>query len=86
MYRSGRFAPVVNDLERIKATNDAALQAIREEAVTAQILDPGVLLCKDGFKSEVKGVSLYTDGVHFSETGADLVWGWVISSLKDQSE
>jgi peptidoglycan/LPS O-acetylase OafA/YrhL len=86
MYRSGRFAPVVNDLERIKATNDAALQAIREEAVTAQILDPGVLLCKDGFKGEVKGVSLYTDGVHFSESGADLVWGWVISSLKDQSE
>lgn len=82
MYRSGRFAPVVNDVDRVNATNEALRQAIMGLGMPVQVLDLDPLLCQDGYSREVGGVSLHTDGVHFTEPGAALVWDWILPQLK----
>ncbi|MBK6763707.1 MAG: acyltransferase [Micrococcales bacterium] len=42
------------------------------------IIDPGPFLCDDGrYRAEIDGVSLHTDGVHFTEEGAHLYWEWL---------
>lgn len=81
MYQAGRYAPVVDDSARIEATNEAVRQAIKDTGLNVQVIDPSPFLCPDGFQDEIQGVPLYTDGVHFSEEGARVMWVWLAETL-----
>jgi len=74
MYRAGRYAPVVNDPDRISATNSAVERAVAEVGASATLLDPGTLLCANGHRDDMNGVPLTSDGVHFTEEGGAMLW------------
>ena len=74
MYRAGRYAPVVNDEYRMRRTNEALDLAVREMSQDIQVVDLGDLLCRDGYTSVIDGLTLHTDGIHFSDEGGEWVW------------
>jgi hypothetical protein len=41
------------------------------------LLDLHGFLCADGYRDTKDGVRLRTDGLHFSEEGAAVVWRWL---------
>lgn len=81
MYRAGRYAPVVNDEQRIAYANAAAKRAVEQLGAPVEVIDPGSLLCEGGYREEISGVRLHTDGVHFSEEGAAMLWAWLSDRL-----
>lgn len=81
MYRAGRYAPVVNDPDRISATNSAVERAVAEVGASATLLDPGTLLCANGHRDDMNGVPLTSDGVHFTEEGGAMLWKWLVEEL-----
>jgi hypothetical protein len=80
LYQWGRYAPVVNDPRRIAAQN-AALRAAAAGFPDATVVDPGALLCGQGYRAKLGSVRLRTDGVHWSAGGARLVWDWMRPQL-----
>ena len=48
------------------------------EGVRRDLLDLHGALCADGFASEVNGIPLYKDTVHFSPAGAATAWTWLV--------
>jgi hypothetical protein len=81
MYRSGRYAPVVNDKYRMMRANEALWRALDAMSLEVDIVDLGDYLCKAGYVPQLDGVELHTDGVHFTEQGGDLVWRYLERQL-----
>jgi len=78
LYQAGRYPDVVNDPSRISAVNDAAREAVRRSGLDVTVIDPAPYLCQGGeYRSEISGVPLHTDGIHFTEAGARLYWEWL---------
>jgi peptidoglycan/LPS O-acetylase OafA/YrhL len=78
LFQAGRYPGVVNDPARIEAVNDAAREAVRRSGRDIPVIDPGPFLCRDGrYRPEIDGVTMHTDGVHFTEEGARLYWQWL---------
>lgn len=80
LYQVGRYPPVVNDPARISAVN----QAIRDAASdfpNVTVLDVGSRVCPRGFTEKVDGVTMRTDGVHWTTEGGQLVWKWMRPKL-----
>ncbi|WP_018155766.1 acyltransferase family protein [Demetria terragena] len=50
----------------------------RHRAQGVEIIDLNKALCGNGFRGDINGVRMYTDGVHFSEPGAALTWTWLM--------
>jgi lysophospholipase L1-like esterase len=78
MFQAGRYPGVVNDPGRIAAVNDAAREAVRRSGRDIPIIDPNPFLCDgDQYRPQIDGVTMHTDGVHFTEAGARLYWEWL---------
>ncbi len=46
-------------------------------AVDVAVLDLNGALCADGYRPVINGAELYSDRVHFSRQGSQLVWTWL---------
>ena len=55
----------------------------RTTAGRARVLDLHGFLCSHGYTNIRNGVSLRTDGLHFSDAGARLVWQWIGDRLAE---
>lgn len=78
LFQAGRYPGVVNDPARAKAVNEAAREAVRRTGRDIPIIDPNGYLCDDGaYRATIDGVTMHTDGVHFTEEGARLYWDWL---------
>ncbi len=77
LFQAGRYPAVVNDPARIRAVNQAAKEAARTAGIEVTVIDPNPYLCQGGYTSQIDGVPLHTDGVHFTEEGARLYWEWL---------
>ncbi len=78
LYQAGRYPDVVNDPARVKAVNDAALEAVERSGLDVTVIDPEPILCDAGYhRATIDGVTMHTDGVHFTEEGARLYWEWL---------
>jgi hypothetical protein len=78
----GEPNPEQDDPARVAAVNGVLddLQAAHPDAVT--VLDLHSLLCPDGrYTEKVDGVVARSDGIHFTEAGARLVWEWLAPQL-----
>lgn len=82
LFTAGRYPPVVNDDARIKAVNQAARAAVSQVPFDVTVIDLNPLLCENGFDPKVKGVDMYTDGLHFTSEGAGVVWRWLGPRLR----
>ncbi|MEZ5157374.1 MAG: acyltransferase family protein [Candidatus Nanopelagicales bacterium] len=77
LFQAGRYPAVVNDRARATAVNEAAREAVKRSGLDVTVIDPNPYLCPGGYQSELDGVPLHTDGVHFTEEGARLYWTWL---------
>ena len=77
LFQAGRYPDVVNDPARVAAVNEAAREAVDRSGVDAAVIDPGPILCKDGYQGTIDGIQMHTDGVHFTEEGARWYWKWL---------
>ena len=77
MYQAGRYAPVINDEARIAATNLALRAAGRSVGFPVRVLDLHSFLCASGYTETLEGVTLRTDGLHFTAEGSRLIWAWM---------
>lgn len=78
LYQAGRYPGVVNDPARIRAVNEAAREAVARSGLNVTIIDPGPVLCAaDKYRAEIDGVTMHTDGLHFTEAGARWYWKWL---------
>lgn len=65
-----------NDIELTKHINSVVSDWSEQNDVA--VFDQYELLCKDDlYHEEVNGVSLYDDGLHFSEDSAPIIWQWL---------
>lgn len=53
--------------------------------VRREVLDLHGALCADGFASEINGIPLYGDTVHFSPAGAATAWTWLTPRVVEAS-
>jgi peptidoglycan/LPS O-acetylase OafA/YrhL len=77
LFEAGRYPAVVNDPARIAAVNQAARSAAAGVGFHVEVIDPGEVLCADGYQDSLAGVQLRTDGLHFSSEGSRVVWRWL---------
>jgi SGNH domain (fused to AT3 domains) len=77
-YQAGRLPDIVNDPRRIDAVNQAVKEAVRRSGRDIPVLDPNPFLCDgEAYRAQIDGVTMHTDGVHFTEEGARLYWEWL---------
>ena len=81
LYQWGRYPPVVNDPARVAATN-RAIRAAADALPDVTVLDVDAFLCAKGLKDTLDGVTLRTDGVHWTTEGGRLVWSWMLPQLE----
>lgn len=72
------------DSARVDAMNDLLREAAARNPDTTSVIDLNGYLCPDGehFLTEIDGVTMSVDGVHFSEEGAAKVWEWLLPQLE----
>ncbi|UIJ33818.1 acyltransferase [Allobranchiibius sp. GilTou73] len=66
---------MVNDITRVKRTNAIVSAWAKDRGVP--IVDQFGFLCRAGFHSEINGIPLYTDGLHFSPASGAIFWSWL---------
>ena len=86
LFQAGRYPDVVNDPARVAAVNEAAREAVDRSGVDAAVIDPGPILCRDGYQGTIDGIQMHTDGVHFTEEGARWYWKWLGPQLLNAAQ
>jgi lysophospholipase L1-like esterase len=67
---------VVNDDARVDAVN-SVVRSVAAEHPEVAVVDLHDFLCGSGYREKMDGVQLRTDGLHFTDAGAALVWRWL---------
>jgi peptidoglycan/LPS O-acetylase OafA/YrhL len=71
-------ARIINDPERTEWLNAAvARYAARADSPRVSLIGLDEWLCADGYSDTRDGVELRSDGLHFTEQGAAVVWRWL---------
>lgn len=68
--------PIINDEARVRWLN-GVLTRYANAHPRVTLLDLHGFLCADGYTATRDGVTLRSDGLHFSEAGAAVVWRWL---------
>ena len=68
------------DLRRLE---EAALNAWPAER--QQLFDGWLLRCSGGYTNEVDGITLRTDGLHFTQDGAAYVWKFLVPQIQQMA-
>ena len=73
--------PIVLDTTWINGVISGWVAQHRAEGV--HLLDLDSRLCSTGYRPVMDGTTLYQDGVHFTQGGAQLVWSWLAPAIVD---
>ena len=71
---------VVNDDDRVAEVN-RVVREVAAERPGVSVVDLDAELCSSGYRERMDGVQLRTDGLHFTEAGAGVVWRWLVPEL-----
>jgi peptidoglycan/LPS O-acetylase OafA/YrhL len=72
-----RDPAIINDDGRVRWLNGVLTRFAAQRPGRVTLLDLYGFLCADGYQATRDGVTLRTDGLHFSEAGAAVVWRWL---------
>ena len=64
--------PALDGLRAVAASPSAA-----SVGFPVTVIDPNPLLCRNGYQETLDAVKLHTDGLHYPEQGAAIVWRWL---------
>jgi peptidoglycan/LPS O-acetylase OafA/YrhL len=74
-YGTSGVPPLINDDRRIATLNDVVREvAAGYPARKVTVVDLHARLCADGYTNTLHGVTLRSDGLHFTDEGAAVVW------------
>ena len=78
-YEDGinQIPTIVNDQNRIDWLNNYLVDYQRRSATHFQIIDFNSWLCVQGDPMTRDGVKMRSDGLHFTQEGAAIVWKWL---------
>ncbi len=77
------YAPTLNDPVRQQHLN-AILQEVARGTPDVHFIDLTPLTCRDGDPvTEVNGTALRTDGVHWTDAGAEYFWWFILRAVTD---
>ena len=77
------YAPTLNDPVRQQHLN-AILQEVARGTPDDHFIDLTPLTCRDGDPvTEVNGTALRTDGVHWTDAGAEYFWWFILRAVTD---
>jgi peptidoglycan/LPS O-acetylase OafA/YrhL len=68
---------IINDDSRVRWLNGVLARYADRQPGRVTLLDLHGFLCADGYTATKDGVALRSDGLHFSEAGAAVVWRWL---------
>jgi peptidoglycan/LPS O-acetylase OafA/YrhL len=68
--------PIINDESRVRWL-DGVLARYASHRPGVTLLDLHGFLCAEGYTATRNGVTLRSDGLHFTEAGAAVVWRWL---------
>ena len=74
--RAGPEPGVVNDDARVDAVN-AVVRSVAADRPEVAVVDLHHFLGGSGYREKMDGVQLRTDGLHFTDAGAAVVWRWL---------
>jgi hypothetical protein len=74
---AGPIGDIINDSSRIAWLNNVVKSYVARHQPTTALIDLHGYLCASGYTNTLDGVQLRTDGVHFSKSGARVVWAWL---------
>jgi peptidoglycan/LPS O-acetylase OafA/YrhL len=66
---------IINDEQRVRWLNGVLTRFAGQQRLP--LVDLHDFLCADGYRESLDGVRLRTDGLHFGEQGAAVVWRWL---------
>jgi hypothetical protein len=69
--------PIINDESRVRWLNDVLTRYASHSGGRVTLLDLHGFLCPNGYAATRDGVVLRSDGLHFSQAGAEVVWRWL---------
>ncbi|HZB49304.1 MAG TPA: hypothetical protein VE547_09440, partial [Mycobacteriales bacterium] len=79
-------ASIINDGDRTAWLNAAVARWAAAADPEVAVLGLDDFLCADGYPEERDGVRLRSDGLHFTEQGAAVVWRWLGPRLIDLAD
>lgn len=68
---------IVNDDERVRQIDAVVSDFVAGAGPNVHLVDFDDFLCHDGYTETRNGVTLRTDGLHFTPEGAQLIWRWL---------
>jgi peptidoglycan/LPS O-acetylase OafA/YrhL len=68
---------IINDESRVRWLNGVLTRYAARQGGRVTLLDLHGFLCADGYAATRDGVTLRSDGLHFSGAGAAVVWRWL---------
>lgn len=68
---------VVNDENRVRELNAIVARFVAAKGPRVHLLDFHAFLCSGGYTVTKDGVTLRTDGLHYTPEGARLIWTWL---------
>jgi peptidoglycan/LPS O-acetylase OafA/YrhL len=72
---------VVNDENRVRLLNGIVARFVAAQGPAVHLLDFHGFLCSGGYTATKDGVTLRTDGLHYTPQGARLIWTWLGPAL-----
>lgn len=85
-HRLGNLTPGsarISDDNRVRHINRVVAGWAHQRGV--QVLDLYGLLCTGGYHGELNGSPLYQDGLHFTQSAAETIWGWILGELQEHT-
>jgi peptidoglycan/LPS O-acetylase OafA/YrhL len=73
---------IVNDENRVRELNAIIARFVASQGPSVHLLDFHGFLCQHGYTTTMNGVTLRTDGLHFTPDGAHVIWGWLAPQLQ----
>jgi peptidoglycan/LPS O-acetylase OafA/YrhL len=68
---------IVNDDNRVRLIDKIVKDFVDDAGPNVHLIDFDAFLCHDGYTATRDGVTLRTDGLHFTPGGVRLIWGWL---------
>jgi hypothetical protein len=69
--------PIINDESRVRWLNGVLTRYAGHRPGRVTLLDLHGFLCARGYSATRDGVTLHSDGLHFTQAGAAVVWRWL---------